>query len=240
VILSASWSNGTDMVARFFAGDVRPYQMGSIDGWIDDYRAIDPGTVFVMIPEEFKRMQESAKFTDIKIDQTVNYPDGSPGFRFVQLRYVDNIQDIFKAESDARRVLTEETALLQDGSQVNVAYPSLDMGQLKDLFDNNPATLIRTREANPLKLIVTFANPHPLQSMTALVGGTPTRLTITLMVNGQTQPLSFSQDADQSPNPRDMTIEFGQAYDVVQATVEVLSINDSEPAHVHLWELSFK
>ena len=240
VILSPSWSNGTDMVARFFAGDIRPFQMGSIDGWIEDYKEINPDTVFVMIPEEYKRVQESGKFTDFKIDRTVDYPDGSPGFRFVRLRYVDNIQDIFQAERDARRALTEETVALQDGSQARVAFPSLDMGQLIDIFDNNPGTLIRTREANPLKLVVTFANPRPLQSLTALVGGTPSRLTVVLMVNGESQPVSFSLDAGQAPNPRDMTIQFGKTYDVVQATVEVLSVNDSEPAHVHLWELSFK
>ncbi len=240
IILSPSWSNGTDMVARFFAGDQRPFQLGSIDGFIDDYQEMAPQTVFVMIPEEFKRMQESGKFTNVNVDKTVEYPNGTPGFFFTHVSYVPNIQDIFKAESEARRILVEETTTLQDGSPVKVAYSNIDMGQLADIFDNNPGTLLRSREANPLKLVVTFASPRTIKGVTALVGGVPTRLTVNLTVNGQTQPVTFVQEVEAAPNPRNISIDFGQSYQVVQASLEVLSVKDSEPAHVHLWELTFR
>ncbi len=239
VIISPSWSNGTDVVARFFSDYQHPYQLGSIEGYIDYYKEIEPQMVFVMIPEEFKRMRESGKFTDIQVDATVNYPNGEPGFFFTRLRYVDHIDQIFAAEAEARRALVEETAALQDGSPVQTAYSTLDMGQISDLFDGNPSTLIRTRESNPLKLVVTFASPRDLRGVAALVGGVPTRLTVSLTVNGRAEPVVFSQEVGASPNPREVSLDFDAAYPVVQATLEVLSTQDNEPAHVHLWEVTF-
>lgn len=240
IILSPSWSNGTDVVARFFYPREQPFELGSIDGFIDYYKEIDPQTVFVMIPEEFERMVKSGKFTDVNVELTVNYPNGEPGWFFTRLRYVDNIAEIFAAEEAARRVLVEETAALQDGSPVKVAFSTLDMGKIQDLFDGSPSTLIRTREANPLKVVVTFASPRDLQGVAVKVGGVPTRLTVSLAVNGQAQPVVFTQEAGSSPNLRDMNIDFGGTYAVVQATLEVLNINDKEPAHVHLWEVTFR
>lgn len=240
VILSPSWSNGTDVVARFFYPDQQPFELGSIDGYIDYYKEIDPQTTFVMIPEEFKRMVESGKFTDIKVEMTVNYPNGEPGFFFTRLRYVDQIEEIFAAEAEARRILSEEPATLQDGSPVMTAHSNLDMGQINDLFDGSPSTLIRTRESNPLKLVVTFASPRDLQGVVARIGGVPTRLTVTLTVNGQTQPVVFVEEVGSTTNPRDLIVDFGGTYQVVQATLEVLNVQDSEPAHVHLWEVTFR
>lgn len=240
VILSPSWSNGTDVVARFFYPQQQPFELGSIDGYIDYYKEIDPQMTFVMIPEEFKRMVESGKFTDIQVEMTVNYPNGEPGFFFTRLRYVDQIEDIFAAEAEARRVLSEEPATLQDGSPVMTAYSTLDMGQIRDLFDGSPSTLIRTRESNPLKLVVTFASPRDMQGVVARVGGVPTRLTVSLTVNGQAQPVVFAQEVSSAANPRDMMIDFEGTYQVVQATLEVLNTQDSEPAHVHLWEVTFR
>ncbi len=240
VLISPSWSNGTDVVARFFSDDQHTYQLGSIEGYIDYYKEIDPQMVFVMIPEEFRRMRECGKFTDIWVDATVNYPNGEPGFYFTRLRYVDHIEQIFAAEAEARRALVEETTSLQDGSPVQAAYSTLDMGQIRDVFDGNPSTLIRTREANPLKLVVTFASPRDLRGVTTLVGGEPTRLTVSLTVNGRAEPVIFSQEVGAAPNPRGMSLDFDAAYQVVQATLEVLSTQDAEPAHVHLWEATFR
>jgi 4-amino-4-deoxy-L-arabinose transferase-like glycosyltransferase len=240
VVLSPSWSNGTDVVARFFYPEKQPFELGSIDGYIDYYREIDPQTIFVMIPEEFKRMEESGKFTDVKVEMTVNYPTGEPGWFFTRLRYVDNIEEIFAAEAAARRVLVEETAALPDGSPVKVAISSLDMGKIGDLFDGSPSTLVRTREANPLKLVVTFASPREWTGVTVRVGGVPTRLTVSLTVNGQAQPVVFTQDVGSAPNPRDLVVDFGGTVQVVQVTLEVMNSLDSEPAHVHLWEVTFR
>lgn len=240
IILSPSWANGTDVLARFFSNDQPTFQLGSIDGYIDNYMEIDPQTVFVMIPEELKRVPESQKFTDVKIDAAVEYPNGEEGFLFTRLRYVDGVQEIFQAEAEARRQLVEEAAQLQDGSPILAAYSTLDMGTIKDIFDGSPSTLIRTREANPLKLVVTFTNPREMQGVTARVGGVPTRLTVTLLAAGQEQPVIFTQEVESSPTPRDMRLEFGRTYQISQATLEVLSTPDREPAHVHLWEVTFR
>jgi len=240
IILSPSWSNGTDVVARFFYDDQPPFQLDSIDGYIDNFREIDPQAVFVIIPEEFERMLESHKFTDINVEKTVNYPNGEPGFFFTRLRYVDGIQEIFRAEAELRRQLVKKTAQLQDGSLIRAAYSALDMGKIEDIFDGSPSTLIRTREANPLKLVVSFPSPRELRGITVRVGGVPTRLTVKLTVDGQAKQVIFMQEVESSPYPQDMKLNFNETYQVVQVTLEVLSTLDSEPAHIHLWEVTFQ
>jgi hypothetical protein len=36
-----------------------------------------------------------------------------------------------------------------------------------------------------------------------------------------------------------MNIDFGTIYPVLKADIQVLSVNDKEPAHVHVWEVTF-
>lgn len=59
----------------------------------------------------------------------------------------------------------ESSAAQLDGQPILMLYSPLDLGSTGDLFDNNPATLIRGRDANPLMLELRFAQPR---SVTAL------------------------------------------------------------------------
>ena len=68
IILSPSWGNGTDVVARFMMGDPIPIELGSIDGYISDFREIPDGTTFIMILDEYERFLNSDKFTKVKVN----------------------------------------------------------------------------------------------------------------------------------------------------------------------------
>jgi len=239
IILSPSWANGTDVVARFFLPDSTPIMLGSIDGYLYEHKPLDENTLFVMIPDEYKEMEDSQKFTDIHVEKIIDYPDGTPGFYFVRLRYVDNIDAILAGEQLVWSQLQPGEVTI-NGEQVSVAYSKLDMGSIQNAFDRDTNTLIRTFEANPLVIELTFPQAQSMSGVTIRVGGVASRVTIQLQVEGQDTPLTFAQDAPDTPLPKDMTLNFGSTLQVKFVHLEVLSVNDTEPAHIHLWEVTFK
>jgi hypothetical protein len=239
IILSPTWANGTDVLARFFFNDPTPFKLGSIEGFMTERQPLDQHTLFVMTPDEFELAQSSGKFRDILVEKTVPYPDGEPGFYFVRLRYVDNIDAIFAAEEAARRV-PQEADVVIDGQLAHVKYSYLDMGDISMAFDGDLSTLIRSMEANPLKLEIDFLEPRRLHGVTIQVGGVPTRVRVELHTAQKATPLVFSQTVAATPDPRPVVFEFGNTYEVSTVSLEVQNVLDSEPAHVHVWEVTLK
>lgn len=238
ILVSPSWANGTDTTMRFFYEGEPPFQMGSIEGYFNEHRAITD-TLFVMIPEEFRLVQESGKFQDIQIEETIPYPNGQPGFYFVRLDYVENIDDILAKEKAARQILQEETLLVQ-GVMTDVSYSYLDMGSMDKIFDGDDLTLIRTFEANPLRVNLAWDSPRTIKGVSVRIGGTATTLTIRAYDAHGTLLLEDVSEWDSDPNPRTIPVKFTKPLDVSRLEVEVLSTYDSEPAHVHLWEITLQ
>jgi hypothetical protein len=168
------------------------------------------------------------------------YPDGQPGFYFVRLRYVDNIEAILEAERQQRRLLVEEQMTLPDGRQVQVAHSYLDMGDIQHAFDGDPTTLIRTYEANPLRIRLTFSAPEVIQTLTFRVGGVPTRITVQLWAPRAVEAAVVSQEVGETPLPREVTLSLPAPQEVLRMEIEVLNVRDGEPAHVHLWEVQWR
>ena len=239
IILSPSWANGTNIIARFFYDDPEPFELGSIDGYMDRQLPLDGNTLFIMIPEEYNKTLESGKFTDVNVEKMLPYPNGEPGFYFVRLRYVDNIGEILQKEKDARRIL-QEAAVTLDGQPATLRYSYLDMGKPDDLFDGNLTSLIRTMEANPLHLELLFTSPRTLQGLRLQIGGTPTDATITLTPADGSAAKVFQQKAGGESAPHSMDFDFGGSINVSQMVIEVHNTNDGEPAHVHLWEVALR
>jgi hypothetical protein len=184
-------------------------------------------------------VQDSGKFTDLQIEQILPYPDGKPGFYFIRLRYVDNIDELLAAEQAGRHVLQNAEVTLPDGTPVQVSYSTNDMGQIKDLFDGNPASVFRTEQANPLHLQIDFPEPRSLQAITLRVGGVPTRVTARLSNPGQ-EPRELSQELSEQPAPREVTLDFGAPVLASRVEIDIQNTRDGEPAHVHAWEVTFR
>lgn len=235
MIVSPSWANGTDTIARFFFTDPLPFRMASIEGYFNERQPLDEDTLFVMIPEEYGRMLVSGKFTDIHIEKIINYPNGEPGFYFIRLRYVDQIDQILAAEREERRLL-QQADLTVEGEVWRLRYSYLDMGSIADAFDGDPETLIRTMEANPLVVEIDYPAARPITGLDVRVGGTPTAVKVILR-DEEDLDHSFSQEVGESPTPRSILFDLPQALTCTQMRVEVWSTRDQEPAHVHLWEI---
>jgi hypothetical protein len=237
-VVSPAWTNGADTVARFFyAGDV-PFKMGNIDSYTIAYRPIGYRTILVMTPEEKDRMQESGKFTDVRVLHTIPYPTGQPGFYFVQLRYVDNIEEIMAEDAERRRQLIADVVEI-DGEKVNVSYSMLDMGTIDKLFDGDENSLVRTFESNPLRLQLDFEQPRTLQGISARVGGTPTHVGVVLQDAQGEILLETEQSVSAQAIPRYVELQWSETT-ASRVSISITSTDAGEPAHVHLWEVILK
>jgi 4-amino-4-deoxy-L-arabinose transferase-like glycosyltransferase len=236
IIFSPSWANGTNVIARFFNKDPLPFAIGSINGYFDYHLPLNENMVFVMIPEEYQRTLESGKFTDIQIERTMPFPDGTPGFYFVRLRYVDDIDAILAVEQAERRILQEE--ILQLGNETyNVRYSFLDIGAINDIFDQDPTTLIRTMEANPLVLEIDFESPRAVSTVQVDIGGIPNTVKVVLVDDLGQEIAEKTQIVEISPDLRRLTFDFEILDPVSGVYISVLNTHDGELAHVHLWEV---
>jgi hypothetical protein len=122
---------------------------------------------------------------------------------------------------------------------VKVHYPLLDINEIQHAFDGDPTTVIRSLEANPLRLILAFDDPIPVHQAKLLIGGTPTRITLTTTSeNGNTQIGTKQVGSDIVK--REITFDLKPPVTVKQLELEILNTHDGEIAHVHLWEVSIE
>ena len=237
--ISPSWANGTDVIARFFVRDPLPFQMGSVEGYINDYQPLDDNNLFVMIPDEYEKVVKSGKFSLIDVEKTIPYPDGKPGFYFVRLRYTEEAKVIFEQEAEARKALQVDGVLLPNNDIITVKYSPLDMGEIRNVFDGNEGTLARTLEANPFALEINFPAPVEISNLRVLVGGTETRVTLHLYAPGEDQPVTFTEQMGDTVDVKAIQFAF-DAMAVEKMKLEILSVRDTEPSHVHLWEVEWE
>jgi hypothetical protein len=239
IVFSPNWSNGTDVVARFFLGDSFPFfQMGSIQGHIDNKLPLPEDTVFIAIPEEYARVTASNKFTNLQIDQTVPCPDGNTCFYFIRLRYVDNVDEIFAAEKESRRQLLE-TDVIVGGQSAHLRYSMLDMGEPQLLFDENLFSVVRTLEANPLVVELTFDEPRQIDGLSVRIGSSYIDVTAWLYPDPEGPPVEYKFGGQGRLDEPDIAMDFPEPVFTQKVRLEMLE-NVSEPAHVHIWEITFR
>jgi hypothetical protein len=205
--------------------------------FINQFVPIDEDIVLVMTPEEVDRMNESGKFTDIRILDSIPYPNGRTGFSFVKLKYVDGIQAVFEAEAAARKVLQIEDVPVE-GVPSCVAYSYLDIGTIDKIFDNDLGTLIRSMEANPMEIRITYSRPLDLEACTAHIGGTPSDWVLELYDTDEKLIGEYKGNEMETPDPRTVDLGIVPQKGVEQGRFLLKNSEDGEPAHVHLWEFS--
>jgi len=237
--LSPSWANGTDVIARFFLGDPLPIQMGTIEPYTLYQLPLDEQIVFVMTPEEYSWIPTTGKFTDVEVLQCLPYPNGKCGFYFVTLRYIDGVEEIFAREQAERRK-PEQAELEIFGQKVRVSYSPLDIGDIAQVFDEDPKTFIRSFEANPLEITLSFSQPVELRGVSMLIGNAASRLVVEVTSPDSQTPLEFSAEIGSQEAYRTLAVPFGKALQVQSLCLRLYDLDQSEPGHVHLWEVSLQ
>jgi len=237
IILSPTWANGTDILARYFLGDTLPIQLGSVQGHIDRPLPLDENTLFIATPEEYRLILESEKFNDVALERSLPYPDGSPGFYFVRLRYADAAQAIFAAEAEQRRQLQQAEVQL-NGQLVQARHSMLDMGEIAQAFDGDPFTFVRTLEANPLVIELSFPGVVRLGGLSLIIGSANVEITAqtSLLPDGPAQQFSLAYKG--SVDQPEARLDFDRIVELQHLRIEVLDRQQPEPAHIHVWEIS--
>jgi hypothetical protein len=191
-----------------------------------------------MPPEEYDQVVTSPKFADIRVEKTLPWPDGRPGFYFVRLRYSDMADQIFAEEEAARRRPVEETAVI-NGETVQVLHSRFDGGSLPDLFDGDTFTLVRTQAANPVLLELTFPTPHRFTGVTLTTGSFDIDLIVRLYADEDAEPVVYQQSYFGLPPDPTVELTFENPPDqVMKVRFEIRSINDAETAKVHVREVT--
>jgi len=234
--ITPTWANGTDILKRFFFSDDHSgVELGSVNTFLNEYTEISPDLIVVMTPSELETAQKSGKFKEITPLQTIDYPNGEPGFYFTHLTYVDNVQQVF-AEEIAKRYEFQSEEVTVAGTPATVKYYPLDMGSIPDLFDGKLDTVIRGAAANPYLVEIDFHQPVKARGVKLQIGGEPTEVTVSVWAVGAQAARDFIGKADQNPTPRSIEIDFGGELTLSRLTLKVFSVESAEPAHVHIWE----
>ncbi len=214
--------------------------MSNIDYFMNERRPLDQNTMLVMTPQEYDKARSSGKFKQVEIEQVLSYPDGTPGFYFVRLAYVDNLAEIVAQEKAARsKPVTEPIEI--DGQTVQVSHSIFDGGQLRDLFDGDTYTLARGLEANPLIIELAFPQPRPLKGLGADFGSMDFTLTAKLYPEGSEEPVVYSESYRGLPSDPHVELPFDKGPETVsKLRLEILQQNAGNEAHVHVRELKLR
>ena len=239
IIFSPNWANGTDVVARFFLPDPLPIQIASIEGYLIEHLLLHANILFIMTPEEYQTAITGGKFTDIQVERILPYPNDQPGFYFVRLRYADRIDQILAAEREARKQLLEADIMI-DGQPVKTRYSLLDMGEIQNVFDGNPETVARTFEANPFVIELTFPEPRSLSGLSIKIGSTEARVIARLYDDPGAQPVEYSAVLTGTVEQPTASMDFGTTTPAQVLCLEINDLHQSEPGHVHVWEITLR
>lgn len=112
---------------------------------------------------------------------------------FVTLRYIDGVEEIFAREQAERR--KPEQAELELLGQRCVYRIPLDIGDIAQVFDGDPKTFIRSFEANPLEITLSFSQPVELRGVSVLIGNAASRLVVEVTLPDSQTLLEFSKSA---------------------------------------------
>jgi 4-amino-4-deoxy-L-arabinose transferase-like glycosyltransferase len=237
IFLSSSWANGADFLLSYFAPG-KEVKISDISQFRDYYRPFPEGTVFVLTYNQYKEIEDSPKFKPFAPDRILAYPDGSPGFFFLRLRYADDVEEQFKKEMEARRQLLKMTHPLL-GQQAEIGYSAVDMGSGPELFDGNSQGIIRGKEANPYVVEIRFPQPQPLSS--ARIYLRDGNYAIKALVEGPNGPEVSHQAEYRSGSGKAPVVEMPLGCPgAKRVRFEIYGTDQGDIACIHLYEIELR
>jgi hypothetical protein len=147
------------------------------------------------------------------------------------------VDAIFAAEKEARKVLLESDVLI-DGQTVHLRYSRIDMGEPKNMFDGDHATVMRGLEANPFILELDFPQPRTVSGLAVDCGMAEITLTAQLFAEGASQPVTYNVTRDVNSNDPNFSMKFDNGPQMVSKIhFEFFNRQAGETANIHIFEL---
>ncbi len=240
LFVSSLWANGADVFIRFFIPEeyANRITMGSIDTYLSQKTPLDEQTIFILTPEEFRQALASPKMRYLGMLETIPYPNGKDGFYVIRLGYVNNVDQIFTAEREARRHLIVENIVIQ-GYPARVQFSPIDAGQLSDAFDGDVFTLTRGLEANPFILDILLTQSLAIKGISGDFGSMDFEIKVILYNDQYPDGMVITQTYKGLPPDPHIELLFPKAYQGNRIRIEVLSLSEGEIAKIHLREIHF-
>jgi hypothetical protein len=242
-VVSPSWANGTDEFADFFIPrDVHSQvRFGQPVNSAADPAGITPNMRFIVTSNEYDALIENAKFTDITVHKTILHPNGKPGFYLITLKLADNIDEIIAAEKVKNRTPVEDVMQL-NGQEVRTLHSPFDAGELKNVFDDNPDTLAKVLEANPLVFDLYLPTPIDTRSAVIQTGSLPDfTVTISLYEPGADVPVTYTETFVNLPPDPLVTMNFGDGPSKsARIYIEIKDNLSGETSQIHIRTIQFK
>ncbi|GAG28611.1 unnamed protein product, partial [marine sediment metagenome] len=159
---------------------------------------------------------------------------------FVRMRYAPNAEAVFAEErEDRRQPVTEEVIL--DGQIVHIQHSLFDMGEVENLFDEDTFTMVRTYEANPALINITFPEPRSVTGITITTGSMDFTLTVRLFTDEQAEPITYNQTYNDQPEDPTVDLSFGhEPIKALKLEVEILGFMFNKWAKIHIRELTLR
>jgi hypothetical protein len=243
LIVSPTWANNPDVFLEFFLTPAQRsrVRMANVDAFTIRRQELDPERMLFVMPEyEYTRAFESGKFLIGDPERVITYPDGRPGFYFVRLSYVPNVDELFAADQVARARLVEGEVAI-DGAPVRVAHSALDIGAITDILDGNPNSLMRGAEANPLVVELSFPQARALSGVDLTIGSMDLELTVRAIPAAGGEPVVVKGTF--AGLPPDPTVSLDLPGGPLQASglrLEIRQLNAPEVTHIHVRDLALR
>ena len=239
IVVSPAWANNTDYVVRFISGNDARVRTDSIQSWRFSKLPIPSNLAFVATREEYRTIRRDRRFGDINVIEVLRYPDGSPGFYLLRLRYSAQAAAIFKREeAEHQRPVTESVSV--DGVPAKVTHPQLGVGRIQDLFDGDSYTLARSLETNPFVVRITFAAPHRANGIDLVLATMQPAARVTIHEPGSQRSLTFRRTLDRVESNPDLSFRFGRPLTVASLEIGVRDIQQPANGVVHIRDIDFR
>jgi hypothetical protein len=245
IMMTSSWANGAHLFTPFFLTEGSPEESrvtgGSWQEMGEGKIPPSPKKIFVMTQDEMSGAQSSGRFSAIRVDRVLDYPNGAPGFYFARLELASNIAEILARDREKLRTLIDGQVVVR-GETLSVRHYQLDMGNLEGIFDADPETMGRFNADNPTVMEVRFPSPRPIHNVILRIS--PAKWEINLWMNsadkGASQHYMFHAK-DQAPDPIEIPIDKGPAETAfLRLEIRNLDIEEHKPSIVHLHGLEFR
>ncbi len=240
VLVSANWANGTDVLLRFFVPENTPVFLTSTHGLLDERQDLSDDPLLILTEAEVDELRASPKVGRLENVGTLAFPDGSIGFDLVHMTYSDLADSLFAEERAARLRPVVESAIV-DGGEVTVQHPYFDSGNAQHMFDGDVFTFVRSFEANPVVLQLTFVAPRALLGLRLTTGSMDLSLVVRLFDPAGRE--ASTTTATYEGLPPDPTVEM--VFDspppaVSRLEIEILQLHVGETAKIHIREIVFE
>jgi hypothetical protein len=242
ILVSSTWANGADNFLHFFFTPEEKQRvfMDGIENYLFERRTLGEQDIFVMTGYEYEKALASPKLQIVNVERIIAYPDGSPGFHFVRLKYSQQVDNLFAMEKEARRQLVE-TQVEIDGELVTLRHSQIDMGEPKLMFDGDDFTLMRGMEANPFVIELAFPTSRSISKLRADFGLMSSKVTVLLYPADDGEPALYEQTFRRDSGDPWIQIDFLQAPgQVSKVRLDILNIYAGETTNVHIREIQFE